>query len=85
MPILVRFAYKNNVSAVDLTKPFDGHVDIPRLREGKVGGFFWSVYVECPTKQEESDDFLKPTNRVRYVFPADLFCTNMRALRHYIQ
>ncbi|KAM5531048.1 hypothetical protein V8D89_015268 [Ganoderma adspersum] len=65
LPILVRFAYKNNVSAVDLTKPFDGHVDIPRLREGKVGGFFWSVYVDCPTKQEESDDFLKPTNRVR--------------------
>ena len=67
LPILVRSEYSNNVSAIDLSKPFDGHVDIPRLREGKVGGFFWSVYVDCPPEEEQSDDFLKPTNRVRCV------------------
>ena len=67
LPILVRSEYSNNVSAIDLSKPFDGHVDIPRLREGKVGGFFWSVYVDCPPEEEQSDDFLKPTNRVRWV------------------
>ncbi|TDL14080.1 hypothetical protein BD410DRAFT_757393 [Rickenella mellea] len=38
------------------------HVDIPRLKEGRVGAFFWSVYVEC---KEDGPDFLEPTNRVR--------------------
>ncbi|TBU50803.1 membrane dipeptidase-domain-containing protein [Dichomitus squalens] len=65
LPILVRTAYSNNVSAIDLSKSFEGHVDIPRLREGKVGGFFWSVYADCPSVEEQSDDFIKPTNRVR--------------------
>ncbi|CDO69503.1 hypothetical protein BN946_scf184785.g8 [Trametes cinnabarina] len=64
LPILVRSRYANNVSAVDLEKPFAGHVDIPRLREGKVGGFFWSVYVGCPGS-EEGEDFLNATWRVR--------------------
>lgn len=30
--------YKNNISAFDLNEPTPGHVDIPRLREGQVGG-----------------------------------------------
>ncbi|CAG8328687.1 unnamed protein product [Penicillium salamii] len=30
-----------------------GHVDMKRLKEGKSGGAFWSVYIDCP----ESDDF----------------------------
>ena len=67
LPILARGVYGNNVSAIDLTKPFDGHVDIPRLREGKVGGFFWSTYVDCPHDGEEGEDFLNSTWRVRYV------------------
>ncbi|KAF4598481.1 hypothetical protein EYR38_006883 [Pleurotus pulmonarius] len=41
------------------------HVDIPRLREGKVGGFFWSVYVGCADPQEEGKDFINATWRVR--------------------
>jgi hypothetical protein len=40
---LVRLEYGNNVTAVDLDKPTIGHVDVPRLREGHVGGFFWCV------------------------------------------
>lgn len=41
LPILVRMKYANNVSAVDLNDEMPGHVDIPRLRKGKVGAFFW--------------------------------------------
>lgn len=26
--------------------------DIPRLREGEVGGVFWSVYVPCSTENK---------------------------------
>ncbi|KAI6129404.1 hypothetical protein EDD16DRAFT_1545311 [Pisolithus croceorrhizus] len=41
------------------------HVDIPRLREGRVGGFFWSVYVPCPSASAEGKKFLNATWRVR--------------------
>ncbi|KAJ7647559.1 membrane dipeptidase-domain-containing protein, partial [Roridomyces roridus] len=65
LPILLRSLVKNNVSAVDLTQPFPGHVDIPRLREGKVGGFFGPVYVGCADPEQEGEDFLTSTWRVR--------------------
>ncbi|EMD37258.1 hypothetical protein CERSUDRAFT_83014 [Gelatoporia subvermispora B] len=67
LPILVRSLYHNNLSAFDLNHPIPGHVDIPRLREGKVGGFFWSTYVGCPQASYEDDDydFLNATWRVR--------------------
>ncbi|KAJ7497049.1 membrane dipeptidase-domain-containing protein [Mycena latifolia] len=65
LPILLRMLYANNVSAVDLAHEFAGHVDIPRLREGKVGGFFWSVFVACADPAQEGEDFLTSTWRVR--------------------
>lgn len=63
LPILVRELYANNVSAFDLNEPTPGHVDIPRLRKGQVGGFFWSAYVDCPT--HSGAEFLTPNWRVR--------------------
>ena len=41
LPWLVRAAYANNATAIDLESRMPGHVDIPRLKEGHVGGFFW--------------------------------------------
>lgn len=41
LPNLVRGVYANNASAFDLNGELQGHVDIPRLRKGQVGGFFW--------------------------------------------
>jgi membrane dipeptidase len=41
LPYLVRYLYANNITAVDLSQTVPGHVDIPRLRKGKSGGFFW--------------------------------------------
>ena len=43
LPFLTRDEFANNVSAIDLGSEMPGHVDIPRLRKGKVGGFFWWV------------------------------------------
>ena len=40
---LLRLKYSINVTAIDLDKPTVGQVDIPRLRSGHVGGFFWCV------------------------------------------
>jgi hypothetical protein len=44
LPMLLRFEYANNVSAFDLNSLMPSHVDIPRLRQGLVGGFFWSAF-----------------------------------------
>lgn len=41
LPFLMREKFANNASAIDLTSFMPGHVDIPRLRKGRVGGFFW--------------------------------------------
>ncbi|SPO00688.1 related to membrane dipeptidase [Cephalotrichum gorgonifer] len=59
LPIAIRALFKNHIYDANFGEPFEegglaGHVDIPRLREGMNGGFFWSAYVGCP---EKGDDF----------------------------
>ncbi|TCD62476.1 hypothetical protein EIP91_006824 [Steccherinum ochraceum] len=51
LPLVAREEYANNASWLDLEKEVNGHVDIPRLKKGQVGGFFWSAYVACPTDE----------------------------------
>lgn len=41
LPLIARRSYGNNASAIDLASRMPSDVDIPRLKEGKVGGFFW--------------------------------------------
>ncbi|KAG1727610.1 membrane dipeptidase-domain-containing protein [Suillus lakei] len=65
LPMVARFGWRNNVTDVPLDGQMPMHVDIPRLREGKVGGFFWSVYVGCASPEDEGTDFLNATWRVR--------------------
>ncbi|KAL2004464.1 hypothetical protein VTN00DRAFT_3493 [Thermoascus crustaceus] len=52
-PFLIRYLFGNRIYGQNFTEPFlhgnlSGHVDLPRLTKGKVGGTFWSVYVPCP-------------------------------------
>ncbi|OCF32881.1 membrane dipeptidase [Kwoniella heveanensis BCC8398] len=63
LPEFARAFYGNNISAFDLNKPSKGHVDIPRIREGSLGAFFWSIFVEC--REDNGKDFLHPTFQVR--------------------
>ncbi|KAI0930695.1 hypothetical protein AcV5_007341 [Taiwanofungus camphoratus] len=65
LPILTREYYANNISAFDLHATMPGHVDIPRLREGRVGGYFWSAYVSCSSPEDEGKDYVNATWRVR--------------------
>ena len=37
--------FKNDPAKFDLEKDMPYHVDIERLRKGKVGGFFWYAYI----------------------------------------
>ncbi|PWN53541.1 Metallo-dependent hydrolase [Violaceomyces palustris] len=65
VPVYSRYVYKNRVEDIpfDLpptqngTFPMPGQVDIPRLRLGRSGGYFWSAYVACPTKEEVGENF----------------------------
>ncbi|SCV68311.1 BQ2448_432 [Microbotryum intermedium] len=71
LPILTREYYRNQVQDVDMTREggIRGHVDLLRLRRGKVGGFFWSTYVGCPEDAgypiDNHGNFSTPTFRVR--------------------
>ena len=81
LPELARVLYANNVSAFNLNEQMPKHVDIPRLRTGKVGGFFWYVEIahflqECVVltsgrsvyvrcPKDAGPDFVNPSWRVR--------------------
>ncbi|KAF2115334.1 membrane dipeptidase-domain-containing protein [Lophiotrema nucula] len=43
-------------SKADLETKLLGHTDLVRLREGMVGGQFWSVYVDCDVNQKHFED-----------------------------
>lgn len=65
VPALARYYYDNKLDEIPFDQPAfangsyptRGHVDIPRLRAGKSGGFFWSAFVECPDSNAVGDDF----------------------------
>ncbi|KAI3121680.1 hypothetical protein CBS147330_7790 [Penicillium roqueforti] len=61
LPILVRELFHNRVNDRNFTEAFvngkfPGHVDIPRLKQGRVGGTFWSVFVPCPKNGTDFSD-----------------------------
>ncbi|CAD6569878.1 MAG: hypothetical protein TREMPRED_005494 [Tremellales sp. Tagirdzhanova-0007] len=64
LPEMARVNFRNNISAFDLNKQTIDHLDIPRLRKGHLGGFFWSIYATCPDDSDTSD-FVNPTDLVR--------------------
>ncbi|KAL8972095.1 MAG: hypothetical protein Q9183_000728 [Haloplaca sp. 2 TL-2023] len=54
LAFLIRFLYQNEIYYnTSFTGPFENggfplHVDLPRLKAGRVGGTFWSAFVLCP-------------------------------------
>lgn len=49
LPWVIREKTKHNVWQLDISGRVEGDTDIPRLREGRVGTQFWSVYVPTGT------------------------------------
>lgn len=47
-PIWLRVFYHNQIYDFNSSSLIDGQVDFPRLREGRLGAQFWSVYVPYP-------------------------------------
>lgn len=79
--IRIRASYNNHIYNSNFTTPFeegglDGEVDIPRLREGLNGGFFWSAFVPCPEKGNDfSDENYAPSEPSRPGFGLDVVVT----------
>ncbi|KAI1870129.1 hypothetical protein JX265_006299 [Neoarthrinium moseri] len=57
LPWQLRIELKNRIynANVDFTRLL-GHTDIHRMRQGIVGGQFWSVYVDCDVQQQHFED-----------------------------
>ncbi|BGP29484.1 hypothetical protein JCM10296v2_001223 [Rhodotorula toruloides] len=49
----------------ELATGLAGHVDLPKLRQGGVGGLFHVAYAPC-NAQPTGEDFLEPTNAVEW-------------------
>ncbi|KAM0335232.1 hypothetical protein ACHAQA_000275 [Verticillium albo-atrum] len=58
LPFQLRIELHNRIydSNVDLSKRLLGHTDLQRLKQGMVGGQFWSVYVDCDVQQTHFED-----------------------------
>ncbi|KAL6716271.1 hypothetical protein ACLMJK_005837 [Lecanora helva] len=61
LAILIRFLYQNDIYDKNFTDKFEnggmyGHVDLPRLRNGKAGGAFWSAFTLCPKNGSDFSD-----------------------------
>lgn len=51
----------------DLATHIAGHIDIPRLRDGHLGGAFWTVWAPCPDflGLDVGDDYTVPNDGLR--------------------
>jgi len=64
LPYLLRLMFDNDVTKMDFAtnlkdvKPFNSnnmsHTDLVRLKQGRVGGQFWSIFAECFTQYEDA-------------------------------
>ncbi|KAI1637560.1 dipeptidyl aminopeptidase [Biscogniauxia mediterranea] len=64
LPYLLRLELRNKIydkSTFTFREHFASHTDLVRMKQGRVGGQFWSVFVECPDTAALDD----PTHSVR--------------------
>lgn len=73
LAILIRFGFNNHIYGDNFTKPFtEGgmpyQVDLPRLKQGRVGGAFWSAFAPCPKNGTDfSDDTYIPSEQICFL------------------
>ena len=61
LAILIRYAFQNNIYDKNFTDKWENggmpaQVDLPRLKDGKLGGTFWSAFVLCPKNGSDFSD-----------------------------
>ncbi|KAF4763119.1 hypothetical protein N7455_010326 [Penicillium solitum] len=57
LPYLLRIELQNKINSDRFTfqQGLASHTDLKRLRQGRVGGQFWSVFMECPDTKHIDD------------------------------
>ncbi|KAF2184736.1 hypothetical protein K469DRAFT_688717 [Zopfia rhizophila CBS 207.26] len=80
----LRWAHSNHIYLDNFTVPWKsgelgGEVDLFRLRQGRVGGTFWSIYVDCPKGNytpeyfahalDETDAAIDVIQRIQAAYP----------------
>eukprot|EP00088_Acartia_fossae_P017857 TRINITY_DN2022_c2_g1_i2.p1 TRINITY_DN2022_c2_g1~~TRINITY_DN2022_c2_g1_i2.p1 ORF type:complete len:435 (-),score=105.53 TRINITY_DN2022_c2_g1_i2:983-2161(-) len=89
VPFTLKKMYDNDVTKFDFSAnltsvlPYaaidSSHTDIPRLREGHVGGQFWSAYIRCNTQGKDAVERILEQVDVIYKlmekYPDDLVLT----------
>src|SRR3954454_21554465 len=75
LPMQLRARYGYRVQGLDEPRP-ELHTDLPRLRAGRVGGQFWSVYVPSDLSEPEAVvatlEQVDAVYRMVAAYPADL-------------
>ncbi|GKZ16834.1 hypothetical protein AbraIFM66951_006325 [Aspergillus brasiliensis] len=87
LPIFIREVFGNHIYSDEFRIPFTegglkGHVDLPRLAEGKVGGTFWSVFVECPKNWSDFSDATYATSVRQTIEQVDVMLRLQQAYPH---
>ncbi|KAK4940306.1 hypothetical protein LTR10_019522 [Elasticomyces elasticus] len=80
LPYLLRLELKNKIyddSKFTFRESLASHTDLRRMKQGKVGGQFWSVFVECPDIVHLDD----PNHAVRDTF--EQIDVAKRMISHY--
>lgn len=62
---VLRTKYGNDLSRVSFDRTISGQVDLPNLREGRVGAFFNVVWTPCASDGSGTVDHAAASQRVR--------------------
>ncbi|KAK7757286.1 hypothetical protein SLS62_000836 [Diatrype stigma] len=68
LPYLLRLELQNKIydnETFTFRQNLTSHTDLARLQQGRVGGQFWSVFVECPDNADAALSADDPTHSVR--------------------
>ncbi|ETS78889.1 hypothetical protein PFICI_08742 [Pestalotiopsis fici W106-1] len=60
----LRWLVRDRINSSNFTTPFengqlDGHTDLVKLRQGRVGGIFWGIFTDCPTNDYDAEYLAK--------------------------
>ncbi|KAI8974965.1 membrane dipeptidase-domain-containing protein [Pilobolus umbonatus] len=90
LPMWLAFDERGKINHLNLTQVDWGHTDITRLREGHVGGQFWSIYFDC--FESDTNQILKAmesidaTRRMIDLYPDTFrFVTNTKEFKRAIK
>lgn len=58
---MIRVRFNNHIYQQNFSEPFTkggliSHTDLPRLKAGRNGGAFWSVFTPCPANGSDYSD-----------------------------